>query len=578
MAAVGGFRGVSASQDARFSNKTKQQMKQMKFPKELDLKVDLKKVNWTVMKEWIAKRVTELLGIEDEVLIGTIHNQLIDEQDVDGKRLHMDLVPFLEKNTSLFMKELWALLSSASSNETGIPQAFLDAKAEELKKNRERQMEMEETLRRKKQEADRERAAAAATTAAADRPTDNGEDSNRNASAAQGTGSNSRQQHVGEGARAREDGYARPRQPQHPPRDRGWAQDRDRDWDRGRGRESDRAYQDRGRDRNDWGRDRGYDDRGYDGRSRDKYSSSERGGDRYAERDRYERERERYGGARGGPPGPRGHGGAARYDARDERGRGGGYRDDRGGRDARRSPARHRDERSPDRPRARSPQQDHKPRSSRAAGDVADRSPVSPSRQPRAYSPKHPNGAQARSSSASPAQEAPLEQPNVGRQQQQQRQHDADDANGVVSLHKTMLDKRGAKRSRSPLEEHDYVDDDTHHQHQQQLKRLEPLNGAGEQGEQKGFQTAASDRDGISVEEVADDSKHKSKPKKEKKKHKREKEKHHKKSRKRNEDKHGGGSGDDDDVSGSDDEQLEVLAAQARQAADLARKASIESV
>lgn len=112
----------------------------------------------------------------------------------------------------------------------------------------------------------------------------------------------------------------------------------------------------------------------------------------------------------------------------------------------------------------------------------------------RAYSPKHPNGAQARSSSASPAQEAPLEQPNVGRQQQQQRQHDADDANGVVSLHKTMLDKRGAKRSRSPLEEHDYVDDDTHHQHQQQLKRLEPLNGAGEQGEQKGFQTAASDR------------------------------------------------------------------------------------
>jgi len=49
------------------------------------LQVDLKRVNWAVMKEWIAKRVTELLGIEEEVLIGMIHNQLIDEQ-ASGER------------------------------------------------------------------------------------------------------------------------------------------------------------------------------------------------------------------------------------------------------------------------------------------------------------------------------------------------------------------------------------------------------------------------------------------------------------------------------------------------------------
>lgn len=36
-------------------------------------------VNWTVMKEWVAKRVTELLGIEEEVLISMIHNHLIDQ-------------------------------------------------------------------------------------------------------------------------------------------------------------------------------------------------------------------------------------------------------------------------------------------------------------------------------------------------------------------------------------------------------------------------------------------------------------------------------------------------------------------
>lgn len=47
------------------------------FPKELSVKIDPKKVNWAVMKEWIAARVTELLGgLEEEVLIGLIYNYL----------------------------------------------------------------------------------------------------------------------------------------------------------------------------------------------------------------------------------------------------------------------------------------------------------------------------------------------------------------------------------------------------------------------------------------------------------------------------------------------------------------------
>jgi len=57
----------------------------MKFPKELSLPVDYSRVNWPVMKEWIAKRVTDLLGIEEEVLIGTIHNYLIDQRVRPGR-------------------------------------------------------------------------------------------------------------------------------------------------------------------------------------------------------------------------------------------------------------------------------------------------------------------------------------------------------------------------------------------------------------------------------------------------------------------------------------------------------------
>jgi len=51
-------------------------LKTKKFPKELDVVIDYKRINWAVIKEWTAKRLTELLGIEDEVLIHFLHNKL----------------------------------------------------------------------------------------------------------------------------------------------------------------------------------------------------------------------------------------------------------------------------------------------------------------------------------------------------------------------------------------------------------------------------------------------------------------------------------------------------------------------
>lgn len=41
-----------------------------------DLKVDLSKVNVDTMKPWIATRITELLGMEDDVIIEFVYNQL----------------------------------------------------------------------------------------------------------------------------------------------------------------------------------------------------------------------------------------------------------------------------------------------------------------------------------------------------------------------------------------------------------------------------------------------------------------------------------------------------------------------
>lgn len=57
-------------------SKTKKLLKTMKFPKEYDQHVDIKKVNLEVMRGWVAKRVTALLGVEDEVVIAYVIEQL----------------------------------------------------------------------------------------------------------------------------------------------------------------------------------------------------------------------------------------------------------------------------------------------------------------------------------------------------------------------------------------------------------------------------------------------------------------------------------------------------------------------
>ena len=86
-------------------------MKDIKFPKDLDAKVDPRKVDWTVMHGWIAKRVTELLGgLEEEVLIGTIYNYLEEKEkepqvgrQCDGGR------PPYGRGGSVVVAGLWSL-------------------------------------------------------------------------------------------------------------------------------------------------------------------------------------------------------------------------------------------------------------------------------------------------------------------------------------------------------------------------------------------------------------------------------------------------------------------------------------
>lgn len=146
----GFFRGTSADQDTRFSNKQAKLLKSQKFAPELDHLVDMSKVKMDVVRPWIANRVTELLGFEDEVLINFIYG-LLDGKEVNGKQVQISLTGFMEKNTGKFMKELWMLLLSAEKNASGVPQQFLDAKEEETRKKKAESDRIASEIQKKKE-------------------------------------------------------------------------------------------------------------------------------------------------------------------------------------------------------------------------------------------------------------------------------------------------------------------------------------------------------------------------------------------------------------------------------------------
>jgi len=89
MADAGYFRGTSADQDNRFSDKEKKLLKTMKFEDVLTKKIDMTKVKVDVLKPWITKRTTEMLKIEDDVVVEFIFNQL--EEKVCSCLIKMNL-------------------------------------------------------------------------------------------------------------------------------------------------------------------------------------------------------------------------------------------------------------------------------------------------------------------------------------------------------------------------------------------------------------------------------------------------------------------------------------------------------
>ncbi|KAF2750640.1 PWI domain-containing protein [Sporormia fimetaria CBS 119925] len=103
-----------------------------KFPPEFDQKVDLTKVNTDVMKVWIAARITEILGDEDDVVVETCFNLLEQDRYPKIKEIQIQLEGFLNKECAAFCKDLWNKMLDAQNNETGVPKDLLEAKKMEI--------------------------------------------------------------------------------------------------------------------------------------------------------------------------------------------------------------------------------------------------------------------------------------------------------------------------------------------------------------------------------------------------------------------------------------------------------------
>ncbi|KAK7430854.1 hypothetical protein QQZ08_002643 [Neonectria magnoliae] len=130
-------------------------LKSTKFPAEFSQKVDMQKVNLQVMKKWIASKIIEILGSEDDVVIELCFNLIEGSRYPDIKSLQIQLTGFLDKDTAPFCKDLWRLLLSAQGSPQGVPKELLEAKKLELIQEKMEADRAAEDARKRRDELDR---------------------------------------------------------------------------------------------------------------------------------------------------------------------------------------------------------------------------------------------------------------------------------------------------------------------------------------------------------------------------------------------------------------------------------------
>ncbi|KAL9933542.1 hypothetical protein V8E36_007718 [Tilletia maclaganii] len=155
--------------DSRWTDKESKSLAQLSFPDSFKQSVDLRKVQMQVIRPWITARVTELLGIEDDV-VAEYATSLLEDPTVpspDPRKLQVALMGFLDQHAAVFVEELWKLLLSAQQSIGGIPQEFVERKKKELEAQRAAERAAQSSRGGHPSERDRDRGGTAAAAAAA---------------------------------------------------------------------------------------------------------------------------------------------------------------------------------------------------------------------------------------------------------------------------------------------------------------------------------------------------------------------------------------------------------------------------
>ena len=112
------------------------------FPKVIEEDINLENINIQFFSKWVEEKIAEILGFEDEIVIGFIINVLetskTEKKKIPGKKFQLELTGFLEKKTPAFVEELWTLLLDAQGQPSGIPSVVIERKKKEILEREER--------------------------------------------------------------------------------------------------------------------------------------------------------------------------------------------------------------------------------------------------------------------------------------------------------------------------------------------------------------------------------------------------------------------------------------------------------
>ena len=161
------YKGTSLAQDGRFVNPDKKIQSKLNYPEEFSHKISKNKINIPIIKQWISKKINDILSFDDELLTNLIVN-LIEENEnefIDGKNIYYSIMGFLGDDTFKFCQELWKILSKGENSKNFIPIELIQEKKIEIeeeakiKKNKMKFLEdlikKEESLKENKIENDK---------------------------------------------------------------------------------------------------------------------------------------------------------------------------------------------------------------------------------------------------------------------------------------------------------------------------------------------------------------------------------------------------------------------------------------